>query len=217
MGKLGRSTRVQVRNRYSLASALTGAGDRIRARPTTRTRLSTSRRRSPASTCSVSDPGLGALVEGLPRAVIDRLSAHGEAVGSRRDASSSAGSPTSRPPVLRTHDASGTRIDIVEFHPAYHALMRRSVAAGLHCLGLGRGRAPRRACGASPAPPRFYMTAQVESGHLCPMTMTNASVAALAHAPDLANDWLPRIRSRKYDSSQQPPSPRRPGSPSAWA
>ena len=35
-------------------------------------------------------------------------------------------------PKLRTHDRQGRRIDLVEFHPAYHALMRRSVAGGLH-------------------------------------------------------------------------------------
>ncbi len=36
------------------------------------------------------------------------------------------------PPVLKAYDPNGVRIDLVEFHPAYHALMRRSVAAGLH-------------------------------------------------------------------------------------
>ena len=35
-------------------------------------------------------------------------------------------------PKLRTHDRQGRRIDLVEFHPAYHALMRRSIAGGLH-------------------------------------------------------------------------------------
>jgi putative acyl-CoA dehydrogenase len=49
----------------------------------------------------------------------------------------------------------------------------------------------------------LYMTAQVECGHICPMTMTSASVAALAHAPDLASVWLPKIRSRHYDSSNR--------------
>jgi putative acyl-CoA dehydrogenase len=36
------------------------------------------------------------------------------------------------------------------------------------------------------------------------MTMTNAAVATLAHAPELADQWLPRIRSRSYDSSARP-------------
>src|SRR5437870_9952401 len=38
------------------------------------------------------------------------------------------------PPVLRTHDRFGNRIDEVEFHPAWHELMRMSIAHGLHSL-----------------------------------------------------------------------------------
>ena len=79
----------------------------------------------------------------------------------------------------------------VEFHPAYHALMRRSVAAGLHASiwdAAGDEASVRTVARAA----RLYMTAQAECGHLCPMTMTNASVAALAHAPDLADTWLPQ-------------------------
>ena len=37
------------------------------------------------------------------------------------------------PPQLDRYDDKGFRIDEVKYHPAYHALMRRSVAAGLHC------------------------------------------------------------------------------------
>src|SRR5256885_1720002 len=36
------------------------------------------------------------------------------------------------PPVLRTHDRYGNRIDEVEFHPAWHELMRVAVGHGLH-------------------------------------------------------------------------------------
>ena len=35
-------------------------------------------------------------------------------------------------PQLRTHDRFGRRIDVVEFHPSYHALMLAAVQAGLH-------------------------------------------------------------------------------------
>src|SRR5215207_1028028 len=35
-------------------------------------------------------------------------------------------------PQLRTHDRFGRRIDEVEFHPSYHALMSAAVEAGLH-------------------------------------------------------------------------------------
>ena len=58
---------------------------------------------------------------------------------------------------------------------------------------------------------RLFMTAQAEAGHVCPMTMTNAAVAALAHAPTLADDWLPRIRARQYDSSTRPVAARSSG------
>jgi putative acyl-CoA dehydrogenase len=107
-------------------------------------------------------------------------------------------------PVLRTHDRQGRRIDIVDFHPAYHALMRRSVASGLHssiwengAAETGRRHQVRAA--------RFYLTAQLETGHLCPITMTSASLAALMASPQLFREWAPRITTRKYDQSQKPP------------
>ena len=47
--------------------------------------------------------------------------------------SSAAGSPTSIRRGLRTFDAKGRRLDMVEFHPAYHECMEISVGEGLHC------------------------------------------------------------------------------------
>ena len=38
------------------------------------------------------------------------------------------------PPVLRTHDRFGHRIDEVEYHPSYHVLMNRAFNAGLHSV-----------------------------------------------------------------------------------
>src|SRR5215472_14967717 len=38
------------------------------------------------------------------------------------------------PPVLRTHDRFGQRRDEVEFHAAWHELMRLAVAEGIHNL-----------------------------------------------------------------------------------
>lgn len=106
-------------------------------------------------------------------------------------------------PKLRTHDRQGRRVDLVEYHPAYHALMRRSIAQGLHCsiweanpAEAGRRHQARAA--------RFFLSAQLEAGHLCPLTMTNASLAALMASPDLYKEWSPQILSRRYDSSQKP-------------
>lgn len=107
-------------------------------------------------------------------------------------------------PKLRTHDRQGKRIDLVEFHPAYHALMRRSVANGLHSsvwengeAEIGRRHQVRAA--------RFYLTAELETGHLCPITMTNASLAALMANPKIFREWAPRVTTRKYDQAQKPP------------
>src|ERR1700745_3406329 len=108
------------------------------------------------------------------------------------------------PPELKAFDARGNRRDIVEFHPAYHHFMAESVAAGL-------GGSTRRAdATAAPAPPqvtraaRFYMAAQVEPGHLCPITMTHAAVAAFAVEQPLVAKFMPKIMSRRYDPRFQP-------------
>jgi putative acyl-CoA dehydrogenase len=51
---------------------------------------------------------------------------------------------------------------------------------------------------------RLYMASQIEAGHVCPMTMTNASVAALAASPTIHSAWLPQILSRDYDHVVKP-------------
>src|SRR5581483_1485280 len=108
------------------------------------------------------------------------------------------------PPKLATFDAKGFRRDTVEFHPAYHAFMTQSVAAGLHAstwTGAGtRAAAPAEVLRSA----RFYMAAQVETGHLCPITMTRASVAALAAAPTLAAQVGAKVTTRSYDATFRP-------------
>ncbi|SCZ07898.1 isovaleryl-CoA dehydrogenase [Microvirga guangxiensis] len=101
------------------------------------------------------------------------------------------------PPKLRTHDARGYRIDAVEFHPAYHALMRASMADGLHCSTWDEPKSGHEHVARAA---RIYTVAGVESGHVCPVTMTHASVAALSAAPDRLKEWLPKIRWRGYDA-----------------
>jgi putative acyl-CoA dehydrogenase len=108
------------------------------------------------------------------------------------------------PPKLYTFDAKGFRRDVVEFHPAYHDLMRASVAAGLHCSTW-------TAVGTRAAPPaevaraaRYYMTAQIESGHLCPITMTRAALAALAAEPAVLARVAPKVVTASYDPVFRP-------------
>lgn len=149
-----------------------------------------------------SDPVLMAMVEAAPPGVIEVLSGLGAFYGSGETLELGRLANQS-PPKLRSHDAQGNRIDSVEYHPAFHALMRRSVAAGLHCSvwdaagGEGKVRTVARAA-------RLFLSAQVDAGHLMQLSATNASVAALAHSPRLAERWLPMIRSRKYDAAMKP-------------
>jgi len=110
------------------------------------------------------------------------------------------------PPKLRSYDPHGYRVDRVEFHPAYHALMRESMAAGIHCSTWGRDARLAKPGAFVARAARQMMSAEVEQGHQCPIVMTHAAVGALLAEPALLRDWLPKIRSCDYDPSFQLPS-----------
>jgi putative acyl-CoA dehydrogenase len=104
------------------------------------------------------------------------------------------------PPVLRAFDRYGHRIDEVEFHPAWHALLSLAIEAGLHSSPWA---APRPGAHVARAAGTF-MLAQIESGVYCPIAMTYGAVPALRHAPAAAAEWLPRIFKRQYDPRFRP-------------
>jgi putative acyl-CoA dehydrogenase len=135
----------------------------------------------------------------------ENLSAFGGLVGSA--ASLELGRlANEHPPQLKSFDPRGDRIDLVEFHPAYHQLMAISTAQGLHCSTwehLVAGTRPKPGahvarCAGS------YMAAQMEAGHCCPITMTHAAIASLRHAPSIARDLVAKILSRSYDPGIAP-------------
>ncbi len=98
-------------------------------------------------------------------------------------------------PVLHTHDRFGRRLDVVEFHPAYHSLMEQGFGAGLHSSPWtepGTGAHAARAA-------RYYLHTQVEASHGCPITMTFASTPTLQLNPVIASQWLPKVLSTAYD------------------
>jgi putative acyl-CoA dehydrogenase len=106
------------------------------------------------------------------------------------------------PPILRTHDRYGFRIDEVEYHPAWHELMRNAVSFGAHATAWADerpGAHVRRAAAA-------YIGAQLEAGHGCPISMTYAIVPALRHAPELAQDYESKLVSRTYDFGLREPA-----------
>ncbi len=105
------------------------------------------------------------------------------------------------PPRLHIMDGKGNRLDLVEFHPAYHAMMAKSIGHGIHASAHD---------GTDPPGPvstravRLYLATQAESGHMCPVTMTHACIGALRAEPALLAKWLPHIQSRAYDPRPLP-------------
>ncbi|HEV2812995.1 MAG TPA: acyl-CoA dehydrogenase family protein [Solirubrobacteraceae bacterium] len=99
------------------------------------------------------------------------------------------------PPKLVTHDRYGNRIDEVEFHPAWHMLMQQASEHELHALPWNHrdenGHVARAAM--------YMCSGQADAGHGCPITMTFAAVPALRHAPELYEEWVPRLTAPAYD------------------
>lgn len=99
------------------------------------------------------------------------------------------------PPVLKTHDPYGHRIDEVVYDPSYHELMRAAVELGLH-----------GAPWSDPKPnPHLVRAAKtsvwgiVDAGHGCPISMTYAVVPALRANAELAAQYEPLLSSSSYD------------------
>jgi putative acyl-CoA dehydrogenase len=130
----------------------------------------------------------------------DRLHALGSWLGGERLAWGAAANE--HPPVLRTHDRFGERIDEVEFHPSWHALLRAGVGHALHALPW-RDPVP----GAHAVRAALFITlSQVEAGVGCPLSMTHAAVAALGAEPDVLAEWQPRLTSLEYDPGLRAPA-----------
>lgn len=108
------------------------------------------------------------------------------------------------PPQLRNFDRSGRRIDEVEFHPAWHDVMRLLIGAGVHAdpwVDPKPGAQVARAA-------KYVLFSQIENGAQCPVTMTYAVMPVMqryaAAVPAIARDWLPRIVSHEYDPASRP-------------
>jgi putative acyl-CoA dehydrogenase len=131
------------------------------------------------------------------------------------------------PPVLRSHDRHGHRIDEVEFHPAWHQLLTVAVGHGLHAAPWAAGRpgACRPAGLDAPGPgddalagregaagahvaraAGFYVWTQAEAGHGCPVSMTYAAVPALRREPGLAARFEPLLTAPVYDPGLRAPA-----------
>jgi putative acyl-CoA dehydrogenase len=150
-------------------------------------------------------PLLAALKFNAPNLDVAELSRLGQILGTA-EMQTHARLANLHPPQLHSHDRFGNRINQVEFHPSYHALMDAAVGAGLHGTPWAESPADansfahvhadahvKRAAG-------FMLFTELEPSILCPISMTYAVTPALRGNAAIAIDWLPKLASRKYDA-----------------
>ncbi len=97
------------------------------------------------------------------------------------------------PPELHSHDAAGRRIDEVEFHPSYHALLGLALEHGLHGTPWVRGPGSHVERAAA-----FMLATELEPSTLCPVSMSYAATPALRANPALASAWGARLAATRY-------------------
>ncbi|NYH17614.1 isovaleryl-CoA dehydrogenase [Paraburkholderia bryophila] len=103
-------------------------------------------------------------------------------------------------PELFTHNPRGERIDALEFHPSWHTLLSLLRREGLHALPFSdpqRGAMVARCAG-------YFLHAQIESGSLCPLTMTFASIPVLQREPALFDKLRDKLYARDHDPRDVP-------------
>jgi putative acyl-CoA dehydrogenase len=105
------------------------------------------------------------------------------------------------PPVLRTHDRYGNRIDSVEYLPEYHRLMSVAVGHGLHGAPWADDREGAHVARAA----KTVAWGTADAGHICPISMTYAVIPALRTTPALAAQYEPLLTNRTYDPGLRAP------------
>ncbi|MGI8677722.1 MAG: acyl-CoA dehydrogenase family protein [Jatrophihabitans sp.] len=105
------------------------------------------------------------------------------------------------PPVLRTHDRYGHRVDEVDYLPQYHDLMHTAVEHGLHGAPWADSREGAHVARAA----KMMAWGVADAGHLCPISMTYAVVPALRTTPALAAEYEPLLTNRVYDRGLRAP------------
>ena len=134
-----------------------------------------------------------ALAFHLPGRPFEGLHALGQLCG-RADMQVHAKLANVHTPQLRTHDCYGRRIDQVEFHPSYHALLGAAVSHGLHATPWAGGPGAHlvRAAG-------FMLFTELEPSVMCPVSMTYAVTPALRDNAGIFQQWFPKLASTVYD------------------
>ena len=139
-----------------------------------------------------------ALAHGSTEAATAELRALGSWAGGS-DAQALARRANHHGPQLRTHDPQGTRIDQVDFDPAWHALLGKLRQSGVQARAWQARQAGAHLARAA----AFYLHAQVEAGSLCPVTMSFAAIPVLRHEP-LFTALSDKLLSESHDPRDRP-------------
>jgi putative acyl-CoA dehydrogenase len=109
------------------------------------------------------------------------------------------------PPVLRTHDRYGVRIDEVEYDQAYHELLGTALK---HGLGGTAWRSEEPGVHVARAAKSMIWSA-TDFGHMCPVSMDYAVIPSLRANPDLAARFEPQLTVADYDPGLRAPATKR--------
>ena len=102
-------------------------------------------------------------------------------------------------PELRTHDRLGRRIDVVDFHPAYHELMAMAFGHGVHALAWTASQPGAHLARAV----QSYLWNQVDGATACPTGMAYAGIPFLRDTPELSA-YAERVARSGYDPAYAP-------------
>lgn len=130
---------------------------------------------------------------------IDHLSAFG-AIAGRSEVFEMADAANRNSPELKAFDRYGMRINQVDYHPAYHDLMKIAIENQVPSFAWRDEKPGSQVAHAA----LTYMFNQPEGGVMCPMAMTYSAIPALRHTPALADEWIPRLLSTQYDARDIP-------------
>ncbi|KAJ1428541.1 hypothetical protein B484DRAFT_449804 [Ochromonadaceae sp. CCMP2298] len=145
-----------------------------------------------------SDPALFDSVRVFGGSHTEHLAAYGVASGTAEMQGLAELAERNRP-VLTQFDRCGRRIDVVEYHDAYHSLMQHALTSGAAGLGFASQGAGSQVARAA----LINMQNQIEPGHCCPVVMTAAAIPVLRRVPELSV-LAGKLTSLRYDRRDVP-------------
>lgn len=112
-----------------------------------------------------------------------------------------AGLANKHTPILHNFDARGRRIDVLEFHPAWHKWMGLNRQFDTHAYPFNHSQSTSKWVDWAA---RFFLSGQVECGNLCPNSMTLGSIPLIQNEPELWVKIGEKLLSTEYDERDIP-------------